>query len=161
MVKLREGLNTYYTVLDQTGAETPHVKKARVDKWDIDNVPILLPLAWDRLWCQGASRSQLEIVVDNLTLADIANGTAALANERYLLPLDRIRCRLMLLFKHHFEYKGTFLEPVDWRPREHNKAADHVANCAMESRLDVDTLRLEELQDCLKNCFALQIFTDG
>ena len=69
--------------------------------------------------------------------------------------------RLRILYRHSFDYKARFLEPVDWGPRDYNKAADHVANCAMEARHDVDTLHLDRLREEFQGTFALQVFTDG
>ena len=73
-------------------------------------------------------RIQLEFVVDNETLAHVSNGVCSVTNEYYRPPLDRIRTRLRFLYQSSFEYKAQFLDPIDWRPREFNTAADQVAN---------------------------------
>lgn len=136
-------------------------KKTRTVEWNIGSVPRFASLPRDDLWLMGMSRPQLEIVVDNQTLAEVANGTAGISNELYRAPLNRIRENLHHLFSHRFGYKGDFLDPVDWRPREFNAAADHVANCVLAHKTDFNTLNLEQLQRELGSAIGLQVFTDG
>ena len=50
---------------------------------------------------------------------------------------------------------------MDWRSREFNKAADHVANCVIADGADVDTLRNVNSSELLEKAVALQIFSDG
>ena len=47
------------------------------------------------------------------------------------------------------------LDPVDWRPREYNKAADHVANCVLEAQCDVDTLTVAKMPQDLTKVVAV------
>ena len=136
-------------------------KKAKMQEWSIASVPMPIFLKRDQIWKLGLLKPQLELVVDNQTLAAIANGVASVTNEFYRAPLDRIRQRLYLLYHRHFDYKGGFLDPIDWRPREYNTAADHVANCVLAHRIDYDTLRMEDLQASIPHCIGLQVFTDG
>ena len=65
------------------------------------------------------------------------------------------------MFGGYFEYERQFLEPVDWRPREHNTAADHLANCFLRHGADVGQLDLEVGRACLEISKGLQIFIDG
>ena len=88
-------------------------------------------------------------------------GTAGVNNEWYQAPLNGIRTRISHLFGGYFEYKGQFLEPVDWRPREHNTAADHLANYSLRHGADVGQLDLEVVRACFEISKGLQIFTDG
>ena len=104
---------------------------------------------------------QLEFVVDNKTLADIADGISAVGSSHYRAPLGRIRQRLFDLYKNIFEYKCGFLDPVDWRPRERNAAADYVANHVLYHGLDVDSLDEEAAAEILRGSVGLQIFSDG
>ena len=97
------------------------------------------------------SRLQLEIVADNKTVAAIANGVARISNDFYGSSFDRIRPPLLALYRDTFEYKAKFLDPVDWRPREYNKAADHVANCILEAKCDVQTFTDDGLTGLLKD----------
>jgi hypothetical protein len=146
---------------DGGAASPPPSKKARLDMWDMGALPIPKPLARDSLWARVAARPQLEIVVDNQVLASIANGTAGVLNEYYRIPFNRIRDRIRRLFQEHFEYKGTFLDPIDWRPREHNAAADHVANCVMHDNCDIDTLQMSDFSEDAADTVGYQVFTDG
>eukprot|EP00973_Karenia_brevis_P010648 1443504-Karenia_brevis.AAC.1 len=63
--------------------------------WNMDDLDSPKTLQRDILWKRGMARVQVEIVVDNQTLANIANGLARANNEFYRQPLDRIRMRLM------------------------------------------------------------------
>ena len=100
-------------------------------------------------------------MVDNLALAEIANGTVRITNDNYMAPLSRIRTRLKDDFQRSFEYKAGFLEPVDWRSREYNKAADHVCNCVLAGAKDIDTLDTNAAARLIRTAVGLQIYTDG
>jgi hypothetical protein len=139
--------------------EEPQAKRAKV--WSMTAIALPALLARDKLWTRGINRPQLEFVVDNQTLANIANGTARVTNPYYRAPLDRIRAGIGHLYGAHFEYKSAFLDPVDWRPREFNTAADHVANCVLAEGANVDTLREEEFAMHLQQSTAIQVFSDG
>ena len=60
-----------------------------------------------------------------------------------------------------FEYKCTFLDPVDWRPREFNTAADPVANCVFAAAQNISTLGENELIDNLQGVVGIQVYSDG
>ena len=45
--------------------------------------------------------------------------------------------------------------------REYSSMADHVANCALDEKEDVDTLSLGSVREALSKSIGLQIFTDG
>ena len=62
---------------------------------------------------------------------------------------------------HTFDYKAGFLQPVDWRPREFNKAADLVADHVLDKRSNISTVNMEDLARHIKEFAALQIFCDG
>ena len=104
---------------------------------------------------------QLEFVVDNQVLASIANGVASVTNEFYRPALDRIRLHIHQLYGRHVEYKARFLDPIDWRPRECNAAADHVANCVLSHGTDFDTLEVDGLVAGLTDGIGIQVFSDG
>ena len=46
---------------------------------------------------------------------------------------------------------------MDWRPREFNSAADHVANCTLKAAEDIDSIQLTNCRDAV----ALQVYCDG
>ena len=48
-----------------------------------------------------------------------------------------------------------------WAILDHHTAADHIANCVLESRRDVDTLNKEVCQSFGRDVVGLQIFCDG
>ena len=91
----------------------------------------------------------------------VANGTAKISNELYRAPLNRIRLCLRELSQHSFDQKAGYLDPVDWRPREYNKAADHVANCGLAERRIVDTIDQRSMFQHLTDAIGLQVFCDG
>jgi hypothetical protein len=139
--------------------EEPQAKRAKV--WSMTAIALPALLARDKLWTRGINRPQLEFVVDNLTLANIANGTARATNPYYRAPLDRIRAGIGNLFCSRFGYKAAFLDRVDWRPREFNKVTDRVTNWVLDGGIDVDTLREEDLTRYLREATAIQAFSDG
>ena len=100
------------------------------------------------------SRPQLEFVVDNQSLAEIANGVGRITNEHYRMPLSRIQYRLRHLYR-TFEYKARFLDPVDWRAREFNMAADHVANCVLRPATSFQSLHTERVRERVCNAVGV------
>ena len=44
---------------------------------------------------------------------------------------------------------------------EYNQVADHIANCALAGKADVDTLSRADVTEHLNNAVALQVFSDG
>ena len=66
------------------------------------------------------------------------------------------------IFRTTFEYKAGFLDPIDWRPREFNTAADYAANCTPHSGGNVDSITDDDkIGDSLKDATAVQVFSDG
>ena len=61
----------------------------------------------------------------------------------------------------NFAYKAGFLQPVDWRPREFNKAADLVADHVLDQRSNVCFFDLHSVRRRLGEFMALQFFCDG
>ena len=89
----------------------------------------------DALWCEFVPGPQLEFVVDNQSLADLANIHAKVTNDFYRPSVDRIRTNIQRAFAGYFSHKAGYLDPVDWRPREFNCSADLVADCAIASKM--------------------------
>ena len=118
-------------------------------------------LVRDNLWNKHVGKTQLEFVVDSKTLADIANIYVPIDNAFYRPPLERIRRSLRFAYSSCFAYKGHFLDPVDWRAREFNTAADLVADVVMANREAIDTIEVDRVQHLMNKQGALQIFTDG
>ena len=116
----------------------------------------------DLLWFNKGPQTnvQVEFVVDNASLADLANGVLAIKNDFYKAPVHRIRNRIREIFD-VVQYKGLFLEPVDWRPREYNTAADHIANYILDQGRDETSWEERVVLDNLDNIRGLQIFSDG
>ena len=75
--------------------------------------------------------------------------------------IERIRRNLRTSYKKAFEYKGGFLNPVEWRGREFNEAADLVADHVIASKSDVSTFNKEDLRGCWASGCGIQIYTDG
>ena len=99
-------------------------------------------------------------VVDNELLADLAN-LVALANNAFYMPIiTRVRQRLVALYD-VFAYKCKTLNPVEWRPREFNQAADLLADHVLRTGAATADIELNLIQDDLKSTQALQIFSDG
>ena len=60
-----------------------------------------------------------------------------------------------------FEYKGTFLEPIDWRPREFNTAADHAVNVTLDSGASWESIDEALLDNALRSRSSLRLCVDG
>jgi hypothetical protein len=128
---------------------------------DAANIELPRLAARDNLWRQDLCGTQLEFVVDNKTLSELANITANISNDFYRPAIERIRRNIRSAFQSRFEYKGGFLEPVDWRARDFNTAADLVADHVIANRSGIDTLVLEKLRKCIDEDGAIQVYTDG
>ena len=50
---------------------------------------------------------------------------------------------------------------MDWRPREFNASADHVANCVPAARADICTLDKSRICESRSSACGLQVFSDG
>ena len=109
--------------------------------------------------CPG-ERTQLEFVVDNLAVAELANSTTAVHNDNYRSAVSRIRRSIGRLYQ-SWGYKAEFLEPVDWRAREWNTGADHLAGYGLTVREDGGTLSEERVRSAARGSTALQFFSDG
>ena len=71
----------------------------------------------DALWPHFRA-AQLEFVVDNETLAGLANVELSLSTATYQQSIGRIRHCLRRVFTKTFAPKAGYLNPVEWRPRE-------------------------------------------
>ena len=50
---------------------------------------------------------------------------------------------------------------MDWRPQEFNSAANHLANCVLQSAGNIDTIDQRGVEYYLRRGIALQVFCDG
>ena len=105
-------------------------------------------------------RQQLEFVVDNLAVAGLANSTTAIHNDAYGNAVCRIRRMLSKVYR-SWGYKASFLEPVDWRAREWNTGADHLAGYGLTVRKDGGNLSAECVRYAGQSNKALHFFSDG
>ena len=128
---------------------------------DAGDIVLPLPLKRDELWTLNSPSVQLEFVVDNQLVAGLANVEVRCTCERYRLIVSRIRQHIRSLMTKSFDYKAGFLQPVDWRPREFNKAADLIADHVLDKRSDVSALDIKDLINRLGDIAAIQIFSDG
>ena len=112
--------------IDATGRvdETDELNgRSKYDGRHTDDLQLPTPLRRDELWDKNMDTMQLEFVVDNQLVAALANMEARCTNDFYRPVVLRIRSRIRRLMQHSFACKAVFLQPVDWRPREFNKAA--------------------------------------
>jgi len=114
----------------------------------------------DALFNYPCERIQVEFVVDNLSVAGLANSTVAIINQAYGPIVIRIRRLLSSLYR-ICNYKASFMDPVEWRAREWNKGADHLASYCLSAREDGGILTADSFRHALVNSVALQFFTDG
>ena len=139
-----------------------HVRIKREVDYAPDHLELPLFLQRDSLWLDSGSdaRIQMEFVVDNATLADLSNGLVPIRHEHYRAPIQRIRLGIKDIFK-TVQYKASFLEPVDWRAREFNTAADHIANYILDQRMDVSRWDEDIVMRSREAICGVQIFSDG
>ena len=79
---------------------SPLQRQAKRSKmWSSTDIPLPVPLARDKLWTRDLDRTQIEFIVDSLTLANITNSVAAVSIEFYRQPLDRIWNKLLNLYR--------------------------------------------------------------
>ena len=103
----------------------------------------------------------MEFVVDNLTVCGLANGTLAVTNTKYSEQVHGIRKGIYEIYRQHCDYKAEVLEPVDWRAREFNTGADHLASYAIATSSSGGTIQKDCVKQHMPSCKALQVFTDG
>ena len=53
------------------------------------------------------------------------------------------------------------MDPVDWRPREFNTAADYVANCVLHHKRDFNKITEHTAAEILQDAIGLQVYSDG
>ena len=70
---------------------------------------------------------QLEFVLDNFSVAGLANSATSITNDKYGPLVTVIRRRLNDVYW-LYDDKASFVDPVAWRARERNKGADHLAS---------------------------------
>ena len=81
----------------------------------------------DTLWSSDIA-GELEFVVDNQSVASLANIESRVSNEFYRPVIERVREGLRVAYSGAFRYKAGHLSPADWRPREFNSPPDVVCN---------------------------------
>ena len=79
----------------------------------------------DRMWTHNGA-TQLEFVVDNATMASLANLEMRVHNPLYVESVRVVRDGLRRIFTSFFDAKAGFLNPVEWRPRGFNAPQDVV-----------------------------------
>lgn len=128
-----------------------------------DVCDILLPrsLKRDELWNMSNTSIELEFVVDNQLVAGLTNLEVTRTHCFYLPIVRRVRQRIVGLLKRTFDYKAGILQPVDWRPREFNSAADLVADHVLANKYDVQKITVQDIGGSLREYEALQFFCDG
>ena len=114
----------------------------------------------DTLWLREGP-PQLEFVVDNETLAGLANIEMISCNVFYDQHVRRIRDGLKHAFANHFAPKAGYLNPVKWRPREFNTPPDTVCNWVLARQSDVAGLPLHFAMELVEAGWSLQVHCDG
>ena len=133
----------------------------KYDGRDVCDIALSKPLKRDEIWTQACPNVQLEFVVDNQIVAGLANIVVHCTQKHYEPVVQRARYRIMNLIASTFDYKAGFLQPVDWRPREFNGAADLVADHVLYKHADVHNINIEAIGTRLKDYSAVQFFCDG
>ena len=128
----------------------------------LDELP--MPLALDRdafFFHHSSNKVQLEFVVDNLSVAGLANATQAVTNPMHEHTVHSVRTNLFQLYQGFFGYKGGYLDPVDWRAREWNGGADFLVKYAMGTQSSGGNLTHQAVRDQFGQAVGLQCFSDG
>eukprot|EP00973_Karenia_brevis_P007195 975952-Karenia_brevis.AAC.1 len=77
-----------------------------------ENAPLPPTMRRDEAFQHGANSScQVEFVVDNQSVAGLANATLAATNPFYKPCIRRIRERLATSYMKHCQYKAGFFDP--------------------------------------------------
>ena len=117
-------------------------------------------LSWDTHWSSDCN--QLEFVTDNETLASILNGRALVKSNEHEHVLRSSINHLERMYSGTFVPRCWALAPVLWRPRQHNKLADGLVNCAMNHKRDAEWQSSAwGHSDFCSGRQLLQIHTDG
>ena len=95
-----------------------------------------------------ATGTQIEFIVDNKAVSELANGTVGVSNPKHAASVTNIRQRLLKLYG-CYDYKASFLDPVDWRAREWNRGADHLAGYALKTKSTGCNLDEHRVRACL------------
>ena len=117
-------------------------------------------LSRDGFWLRGVT-PQLEFVVDNETLAGLANLELKSDCVLYDHLVQHIQEGLGDLLTHYFVPKASFLNPVEWRPREFNTPPDTVCNWVLSRKADLLDLRRNDVTDKAMAGWSLQVHCDG
>ena len=94
-------------------------------------------------------------------MSGFANIEARICNKYYGPMFDQIRSGQTNFVFSAIKFKGGFLPPVDWRPREYNSPADNICDWIFERRIDLENLCGRAILDVLGKRHHLQIHRDG
>jgi hypothetical protein len=124
-------------------------------------IDLILPDVFekDKFW--ASDFSQLEFVTDNQTLANIAVGAALVQSNKHEEVLRSAVASLESLFSNSFAPRYWSLAPVVWRPREQNKLADALCNCAMNHKCNAEWICSSRQHDYVNDLCFLQVHSDG
>ena len=99
-------------------------------------------------------------VVDNQALAQIVNGTQALADETVRPIFERIHTNVRNLLDLGLKPAKDWLPPVEWRPRRFNTRSDAICNLILDG-LDAVDYRGENADVVIQLRPHYLLFSDG
>eukprot|EP00973_Karenia_brevis_P030761 4242058-Karenia_brevis.AAC.1 len=117
---------------------------------NLEDIPIPAQMQRDSLFRCRDQQRQVEFVVDNLAVAGLANSTLSVTCTKHLSTVYSIRGLLSRVYR-TCHYKAGFLDPVDWRPREWNRGADHLASYGLANKLGGGTLTAEAISEAFQH----------
>ena len=72
-------------------------------------------------------------IVDTQSLQQMVLGLASLRQEGARPLLNRISNKLFALVRSGMDPPRSWVDPVEWRPREYNKRADYLCNQSLDT----------------------------
>ena len=114
----------------------------------------------DVYW-QSGGRGRIKFIVDNQALANIVNGRQKLGESPLTAVFKRFIRACTAIFKHQYYPQTNIGDMVQWRSRDFNQQADHIANVTLDTQSGqyyCDKTVMREAKEAKANFL---IFSDG
>ena len=164
-------LKGYWTKKDRKDAENIEVEGRKcvptkkgshklTGKKTASTTPKYLHHPADVYW-QSGGRGRIKFIVDNQALANIVNGRQKLGESPLTAVFKRFIRACTTIFKHQYYPQTNIGDMVQWRSRDFNQQADHIANVTLDRQSGqyyCDKKVMREAKEAKANFL---IFSDG